>query len=59
MEAFLANSASMPVDNLWRQHVYDIIADRNKTDPCESEEMESVILDQLDKQQKQKVFNFA
>ncbi len=37
LEVFLANSASMPVDNLGRQHAYNAIADRDKTDRCESE----------------------
>ena len=53
LEALLANSASMPVDNLRRQHAYDTIADRDKADPCESEGVEPARLDQLDKQQKQ------
>ena len=59
MKAFLANSASMPVDNLGRKHVYDTIANRDKADLCESEGVESTRLDQLDKQQKQRFYNFA
>ncbi len=49
----------MPVDNLGRQHAYDTIADRDKADPCESEGVESARLDQLDKQRKQRFYNFA
>ncbi len=37
LEAFLANSVSMPADNLRSQHPYDTIANRNKANPCESE----------------------
>ena len=37
LEVFLANSASMPVDNLGRQHAYNAIAGRNKADRCKSE----------------------
>ncbi len=59
LEAFLANSASIPVDNLRRQHAYDTIADRDKADPCESEGVEPARLDQLDKQQKQRFYDFA
>ncbi len=49
----------MPVDNLGRQHAYDTIADRDKADLCESEGVELVRLDQLDKQQKQMFHDFA
>ncbi len=49
LEAFLANSASMPVDNLGRQYAYNTIADRDKEDLCESERVEPARLDQLDK----------
>ncbi len=49
----------MPVNNLGRQNVYDTIADRDKADPCESEEVEPTRLNQLDKQQKQRFYNFA
>ena len=49
----------MPLDNLGRQHAYDTIADRDKADLCESEEVEAARLDQLDKQQKQSVYDFA
>ncbi len=59
LEAFLANLASMPVDNLGDQHAYNTIADRDKADPCKSEGMGSARLDQLDKQQKQKFHDFA
>ncbi len=59
LEGFLANSASMPVDNLGRQHAYDTIADRNKTGPCKSEEVEPARLDQRHKRQKQKFYDFA
>ena len=59
LEAFLANSASMPVDNLGRQHAYDTIADRDMADQCESEGVEPARLNQLDKQQKQRFYNFA
>ncbi len=52
LEAFLANWASMPVDNLGRQHAYDTIADRDMADQCKSEGVEPARLDQLDKQQK-------
>ena len=58
MEAFLANLASMPVDNLRRQHAYNTVADRDKADPCESEGVEPARLDQLDKQQKPKFYDF-
>ncbi len=59
LEAFLANLVSMPVDNFGRQHVYDTIADRDKADPCESEGGEPARLDQLDKKQKQRFYDFA
>ncbi len=59
LEVFLANSASMPVDNLGRQHAYDTIADRDRADPCKSEKVEPAKLDQLDKQQKQRFYDFA
>ncbi len=59
LEAFLANLASMPVDYLGCQHVYDTIADRNKADPCESEGVEQARLDQLDKKQEQMFYDFA
>ncbi len=36
LKAFLANSASMPVDNLRHQHAYNTIADRDKADEYES-----------------------
>ncbi len=49
----------MPVDNLGRQHAYDTIADRHKADTCESEGVEPARLDQLDKQQKQRFYDFA
>ncbi len=52
LEAFLTNSVSMPVDNLERQHAYDIITDRDKAYQGESEGVESTRLDQLDKKQK-------
>ncbi len=58
-EAFLVNSASMPVDNLGRQHAYDTISDRDKADLCKSEGVEPAGLDQLDKQQKQRFYNLA
>ncbi len=58
MEAFLANLASMPVDNLRRQHAYNTITDRDKADLCESEGVEPARLDQLNKQQKQKFYDF-
>ncbi len=51
-EAFLANSVSMLVNNLKRQHAYNTIADRDKIDLCKSEGVEPTRLDQLDKQQK-------
>ncbi len=47
----------MPVDNLGRQHAYDTITDRDKADQCESGGVEPVRLDQLDKQQKQRLQN--
>ncbi len=59
MEAFLANSATMPVDNLGPKHAYNTIADRNKAELCQSEVVEPARLDQLDKQQKQRFYNFA
>ncbi len=59
LEAFQSNSASIPVDNLGRKHAYDTIADCNKADPCESEGIESARLDQLDKQEKQRFYEFA
>ena len=59
LEAFLANSASMPVDNLGRQHAYDTIADHDKADLYKSEGMEPARLDRLDKQQKQRFYDFA
>ncbi len=59
LEAFLANLASMLVDNLGRQHAYDTIANRDKADRCESEGVEPARLDQLDKQQKQRFYDFA
>ena len=49
----------MPVDNLGRQHAYDTIADRDMADQCESEGVEPARLDQLDKQQKQRFYDFA
>ena len=49
----------MPVDNLGRQHAYDTITDRDKADQCESEGVEPARLDQLDKQQKQRFYDFA
>ena len=59
LEAFLANSARMLVDNLGSQHAYNTIADRNKADQCKSEGVEPARLDQLDKQQKQRFYDFA
>ncbi len=49
LEAFLANSASIPIDNLGHQYAYDTIADRDIADQCESEKVEPARLDQLDK----------
>ena len=49
----------MPVDNLGRQHAYHTIADRKKADQCKSEGLEPARQDQLDKQQKQKFYDFA
>ncbi len=54
LEAFLANLARMPVDNLVRQHAYATIADRDKADRCKSEGVEPTRLDQLDKQRTQR-----
>ncbi len=51
LKAFLANSASMLVDNFGPQHAYDTIADRDKADQFESEGVEPARLDQLDKLQ--------
>ncbi len=45
LEVFLANSASMPVDNLGRQHADNTIAHRDKADLCESECAEPARLD--------------
>ena len=59
LEAFLSNSASMPIDNLGRYHAYNTIADRDKADPSESEGVESARLDQLDKQQNQRFYDLA
>ncbi len=59
LDAFLANSANMPEDNLGGQHAYDTIADRDMADHCESDGVEPARLDQLDKQQKQRFYNFA
>ena len=59
LEVFLANSTRMWVDNLRRQHAYDTIADRDKADLCKSEGMKPARLDQLDKQQKQRFYDFA
>ena len=49
----------MPVDNFGRQHPYDTITNRDKADPCESEEVEPTRQDKLDKQQKQRFHDFA
>ncbi len=49
----------MPIDNLGRKNAYDTIADRNKEDQCESEGVEPARLDQLDKQQKQRFYDFV
>ena len=49
----------MPVDNLGCQHTYNTIIDCNKADPCKSEGVEPARLDQLDKQQKQRFYDFA
>ncbi len=59
LENFLANSASMPVDNLGRQYAYDTISDCDKANLCESEGVEPARLDQLDKQQKQRFYDFV
>ena len=59
LEAFLANWASIPVDNLGRQHNYDTIADRDKADRCQSEQVKPAKLGQLNKQQKQKFYDFG
>lgn len=59
LEAFLVNLSSMPVDNLVRQHVYNIIADCNKADSYKSEGVESARINQLDKQQTQRFYDFA
>ena len=45
LEAFLANLARMPVDNLGHQHAYATIADRDKADQCKSEGVEPTRLD--------------
>ncbi len=46
--------------NLLEQSIYsNTIADRDKADLCESEGVEPARLDQLDKQQKQKLYDFA
>ena len=49
LEAFLANSSSMPIDNLVSQHVYNTIANCDKADPCKSKRVEPARIDQLDK----------
>ena len=49
----------MPVDNLGRQHVYNTIANHNKANLCESKRVEQARLDQLDKKQKQRFYDFA
>ena len=59
LEAFLANLSSMPIDNLVSQHVYNTIANCDKADPCESEGVEPARIDQLDKQQTQRFYDFA
>ncbi len=59
MEAFVANSASIPVDVLGPQHAYNTIADRDKADLCESEGVEPARLSQVDNQRKQKFYDFA
>ncbi len=56
---FLANLARIPIDNLGRQHAYITIADCDKADRYESEGVESARLDLLDKQQKQRFYDFA
>ncbi len=59
LEVFFANSDIMPVDNLRRHHTHNTIADRDKVDLCESEGVKPARLDQLEKQQKQKFYDFA
>ncbi len=49
----------MLVDNLERQHAYDTITDRDKADLGKSEGVEQAILDQVDKQQKKSLYDFA
>ena len=49
----------MPIYNLVPQHVYNTIANCNKADPCKSEGMEPAKIDQLDKQQTQRFYDFA
>ncbi len=49
----------MPVDNLGRQHSYDTISNCDKADSCKSEGVEPAKLDQLDKQQKQRFYDFT
>lgn len=65
LEAFLANSISMPVDDLGRQRetgeyrAYEATIGRDNADPCESEGVEPARLDELDKQQKFRFYDFA
>ena len=59
LEAFPRNLANLPVDSLGRQHAYDIIGNRNKEDLCKAEKVKPAILDQLDKQYKQRFYNFV
>ena len=59
LEAFLANSASLLVDNFEREYTYDTISNRDKANLCKSEGVELARLDQLDKQQKQSIYDFA
>lgn len=47
LEAFLANLAILPVDNLKHQFIYNTIANRNRADPYKFEGVELAKLNQL------------
>ena len=59
LKAFLATLTRMPVDNPEYQPAYNAIAHLDKADPYKSEGVEPARLDQLDKQQKQRFYDFA
>ena len=59
MNAFLANLISIPVIDLASNEQQNIISNCDNADPCKSEKVEPARLDQLEKQQKFRFYDFV